>query len=191
MEDLTPKVTLRPTLLLNLDGTVRKSKSGHTFIQDAEDMEIYNPLVEEVVWQYKIRGFMIFGVTNQGGVAHGYKKLADILPESIATQKLFKRNPFDFIFYCAHDPKGNKVPFNTRSLLRKPYYGMAVQAELMAREHAGIILDWDNSVMIGDRPEDRDMAKAISVKYLHPDEAFTLTHLQSLRENFVVPVKRM
>lgn len=180
-------LTLRPALLLDLDGTIRTSKSGAQFIAGAHDIELTNDLVEPILWQYKIRGWVIFGVTNQGGVAHGYKTLKDVLEESIATQAQFKRNPIDFIYYSAHDPKGKIVPFNTRSLLRKPYYGMAVQAEVMCREEGGIIVDWDKSIMVGDRDEDKGMAKAIDVKYYHPDKFFTFEHLTEMRSTFIPP----
>jgi histidinol phosphatase-like enzyme len=181
-------ITLRPALLLDLDDTVRKSRSGKQFIQGPEDIILLNEWVEPVIWQYKMRGFCVFGVTNQGGVAHGYKKLAGVLAEGIKTQEAFQRNPFDFIFVSYHDPKGSVLPFNTRSLLRKPYYGMAVQAELMAREEGAIILNWDESIMVGDRDEDKQMAKAIDVKYQHPKEFFTLSNLSQLRASFVPPL---
>lgn len=184
-------ITFRQCLLLDLDGTIRQSKSGKQFIEDANDVELISDLIEPILWQYKIRGWVIFGITNQGGVAHGFKKLADVLEESIATQAQFKRNPIDFIFYSAHDPKGKIVPFNTRSLLRKPYYGMAVQAEVLAREEGGIIIDWDNSILVGDRDEDKQMAKAIDVKYHHPDKFFTITHLEEMRATFIPPKPKL
>jgi histidinol phosphatase-like enzyme len=160
---------------------------GNKHIEGANDVELINELIEPVLWQYKIRGWVIFGITNQGGVAHGYKTLADVLEESIVTQGSFKRNPIDFIFYSAHDPKGKIVPFNTRSLLRMPYYGMAVQAEVKCREEGGIILNWNDSILVGAKEEDKQMAKAIDVKYWHPDKFFTITHLEEMRSTFIPP----
>jgi histidinol phosphatase-like enzyme len=59
-------IALRPALCLDFDGTIRKSKSG-TFIKDEKDIELM-PGIEKIIWMYRNMGFLIIGISNQGGV---------------------------------------------------------------------------------------------------------------------------
>lgn len=113
---------ISPALCLDLDGTIRHSASGE-FINGPEDVRLF-PDVEAKLWEYRDRGYVIFGISNQGGVAHGFKTARQNDLEVEATFAAFKRNPFHMIKCCYHDAKGEVAPYNHRSLLRKPDYGM-------------------------------------------------------------------
>lgn len=152
----------RPALCLDLDGTVRYSKNGE-FINKPEDIALFDD-AEEKIWKYREQGYLIFGITNQGGVAYGYKVPSDVDAEIEKTCNLFKKNPFHIIKSCLHHPKGTHEPFNHRSLLRKPYIGMLVVCEIEAWD-AGYIVDWDNSLFVGDREEDEQCAKNAGVAF--------------------------
>jgi len=152
-----------PALCLDLDGTVRKSKTGG-FIASPEDIELIEGM-EEQIWAYKDRGFLIIAVTNQGGVAHGHKSTIQVQAEHQASYALFKRNPFDFTFTSYAMPDGKAHPFNYRSLLRKPYYGGLAYLEVVLF-HREIIVDWDRSVFVGDREEDQQCAQAAGLKFI-------------------------
>jgi len=151
-----------PALCLDLDGTVRKSKTG-VFINGPKDIELL-PGVEEKIWEYQKKGFYIVGITNQGGVAHGLKTTEQFCEERDATFDLFNQNPFDAVLVCFNDPKGKVAPYNIRSLSRKPDYGMLARAEVEAYLD-GLCIYWDNSLFVGDRPEDEACAKAARVPF--------------------------
>ena len=53
-------------LFLDLDGTVRRTKSGATFINDPYDQELI-PGVEEAIARY--HNWLIIGITNQDMVS--------------------------------------------------------------------------------------------------------------------------
>jgi D-glycero-D-manno-heptose 1,7-bisphosphate phosphatase len=160
---------VNPALCLDLDGTVRYSLNGE-FINKPDDIALFDD-VEEKIWEYRDAGYLIFGVTNQGGVAYGHKLPADVDAEIERTCSLFKRNPFHIIKSCLHHPKGNFEPFNHRSLLRKPDIGMLVVCEIEAWE-AGYIVDWDHSIFVGDRPEDEQCAKNAGIAFRWADTFF-------------------
>ncbi|YAF99498.1 MAG: hypothetical protein AB3A66_29745 (plasmid) [Nodularia sp. CChRGM 3473] len=65
-------------LFLDLDGTVRRTKSGKTFINTPLDQEII-PGVTEAISHYS--DHYLIGITNQGGVAAGKKSLEDAIAE--------------------------------------------------------------------------------------------------------------
>jgi histidinol phosphatase-like enzyme len=160
--NLVPMVKLMPALCLDLDGTVRRSKTG-VFIKDENDIELM-PRVEKIIHQYRAFNWLIIGISNQGGVAHGHKRPSHIERELDATLKLFSKNPFHIIKMCYHMEDGKIEPFNHRSLLRKPDIGMLALAEMEAW-NAGYMIDWDNSLFVGDRPEDEECAKNARIKF--------------------------
>lgn len=160
---------LRPALCLDLDGTIRYSKNGH-FINSPEDVVLFDG-VEERIWQYRADGYLIFGITNQGGVAYGLKTPEDHDAEVNAMLAQFVRNPFDIIQVCFSHPDGNTEPYNHRSLLRKPAVGMLVLCEVEAR-HCDYIVDWDNSLFVGDRPEDKECAEKAGISFQWAHEFF-------------------
>jgi D-glycero-D-manno-heptose 1,7-bisphosphate phosphatase len=165
MEEL--KFTVAPALCLDLDGTVRRSKSGQTFIQAPDDVELM-PNIEELIWKYRDAGWFIFGITNQAGVAHGIKTAKDVNDELDATLALFKKDPFHGVKCAMMDGKGKVEPYNHRSLLRKPNIGMLALIEMEMLELT-YIMDWDNSLFVGDRPEDEQCAKNAGIPFRHID----------------------
>jgi len=160
---------LQPALFLDFDGTIRHSKKGK-FINKIEDIALF-PDVEEKLWEYRNNGYLILGITNQGGVAFGYKKPDAMLKELQATLDLFQENPFHDVKSSYHHEKGRIEPYNHRSLLRKPDIGMLVQCEIDCFSQ-GIIIDWDNSLFVGDRPEDEECARRANIQFISAEVFF-------------------
>src|SRR3990167_1484460 len=122
------QMQVKPTLLLDFDGTIRYSKSGQKFIKSADDVALY-PGVEDKLWQCRRDGYLILGVSNQGGVAFMIRSQADIEAEMDATLALFNSNPFHAVKWCLHHEKGKHPALGHRSLMRKPDIGMLVMHE--------------------------------------------------------------
>lgn len=166
--NLFPLMKFMPALCLDWDGTIRRSKSGKPFIDKASDIELM-PGVESKIWSYRDAGFLIIGVSNQGGVAFGYKLPPEIDYERDVTLDLFQRNPFHVVKMCYHMEGGSVEPYCHRSLLRKPDIGMLVLAEWECYHH-GYMIDWSNSIFVGDRPEDEACATNAKIKFIHIDD---------------------
>lgn len=174
MDENAPKFTGRsmqivPALCLDLDGTVRYSKSGD-FINKPDDIMLFDG-VESKIWEYRNRGYLICAVSNQGGVAYGLKTPQACDDEISRMCSLFERNPFHLIKCCYHHEKGKVMPFNFRSLLRKPDIGMLVLIEVEAFQ-AGYIIDWSRSLFVGDRPEDEQCAQRASIGFQWANDFF-------------------
>lgn len=166
--NLSPDHKVVPALCLDFDGTIRKSKSGEPFIKNSKDIELM-PGIEKMIWRYRNLGYMILGVSNQAGVAHGFKLPMEIENEMDATLNLFDNNPFHLVKFCFHDGKGKIAPYNNRSLLRKPDIGMLAVMECEAYNE-GYVIDWDKSLFVGDRPEDKACAKNAGIEFKHIDD---------------------
>lgn len=162
-------------LLLDCDGTIRRSKSGATFINEPHDQEAI-PEAESAIAHYYRQGWTIIGITNQGGVAAGHKSLEDATTEQKYTLQICPW--LDAIIFCPdYEGKERCDVFKTTSFLpsikdmaelhnslkgtyRKPGAGML----LWTMEWLGI--DKADCLYVGDRPEDEQAAANAGVKFL-------------------------
>lgn len=154
----------KQALFLDLDGTIRTSKSGKRFIQGPEDIVLL-PNVEKSIWEYRRAEYLIFGISNQGGVAFGYKTEAEVLGELSVTAALFKKDPFHAIFYCPYHERATQEKYRRKSLSRKPHPGMLVRAEEWASLRMGCGIDWSGSLVVGDRREDYALAGGLDIDF--------------------------
>ncbi len=159
-----------PALVLDIDGTVIRNKNGDTFINKAEEVELF-PGVEDKIWQYKNEGYLIIALSNQGGVAHGYQTVPETDAKFQAMIDQFEKNPFDLIKWSIFDAAGTVYPYNIRSLGRKPSYGLLAIAEMELFE-LGYLVDWDHSLFVGDRLEDAECALNAQIPFEHADRFF-------------------
>lgn len=164
-------MTVKPAACFDFDGTIRYAKNK-IFIEHESDIALFDG-VEEKLWGLRDTGFLVCGVTNQGGVAYGKKTEQQVVLELKATFDLFMKrgNPFHIVKVSYHMVGGTVHPFNKRSLLRKPQIGMLalIEAEAMSK---GVVVDWDNSFMVGDRTEDQLLAEAADITFHFADEYF-------------------
>jgi D-glycero-D-manno-heptose 1,7-bisphosphate phosphatase len=161
--------------LFDLDGTLRQTKSGETFINKPEDQKPIAGAVDAVNY-YCSKGFICVGITNQGGVAAKKKTLADTVLEQQITLSLIPN--LTCIYFCP-DFEGNScwkidavaekeiVRLANYPSFRKPGTGMVVQA----------VLDFELNLgskpteiwMTGDRPEDRQCAETANILFIWAD----------------------
>lgn len=175
---------VKKVLCVDLDWTIRRPLStikdsrgnDRIFIKDENDIELM-PNVVEVLTQYHNDGWFIVGITNQGGVAHGFKTIRTINYEINATlEKLLievinedgekeMRPLISEVKVCYNEAKGSVIPFNYRSLKRKPYIGLLVSTEETLYIEYKFIVDWDNSLIVGDLESDRQLAENADVPF--------------------------
>ena len=162
-------------LFLDMDNTVRRPKSGATFINDPYDQELI-PGVEDAIARY--HDYKIIGVTNQGGVIAGYKSLENCFEEQRQTLKLLPQ--MSLLLFCTDNGntmfrlsqqglKMHGMPIMTNRSnhfgnFRKPNPGMIVFGLLYSREKLEEVL------MVGDRPEDQQAANNANIPFMWAEE---------------------
>ena len=148
-------------LLLDVDGTLRKTKSGEIFPRSAEDVELL-PGRRALLQRFIDEGYKLFFVSNQSGIASG-------TVSSEAVEAAFARTiellglPVAEVAYCPHPA------FPAGCFCRKPLPGLGValiQRHRLAREQV---------IMVGDMDSDRDFARALGVRYVDAAEFFPHT----------------
>lgn len=161
----TRTMVLKGAAIFDLDGTIRYSKAGK-FISKPDDIALFDG-VEKTLWSYREeRDYLIIAISNQGGVAFGIKTWKQEEAEIDATLALFERNPFHLVKTCWFHEKGKDPVFGHRSLFRKPDIGMLAMCEFECF-NAGIMIDWEHSLFVGDRPEDEECAKRAGIEHFY------------------------
>ena len=153
-------------LLVDLDGTIRESLSGQEYFQHPKDQQIIAGA--DVKLRAYTDGWIIVGITNQGGVAAGYKSIQTCIEEQQYTLELLPQ--LREIYFCP-DFEGRKCFRVTRHNIhnhsktkwsgqyRKPRSGM-LNLAMVRHKHIP-----SSTWYVGDRPEDEAAARRARVQF--------------------------
>ncbi|MHA2068145.1 MAG: HAD-IIIA family hydrolase [Candidatus Thorarchaeota archaeon] len=150
-----PSYTNR-ALILDYDGTLRKTGSGDKYPRSANDVLIL-PGSTRKLKQFADEGYKLLGVSNQSGVAKGALTVADAEACFKRTNQLVGHD-IEY-YYCPHSP----VP---PCYCRKPQVGFGV---LLIEKHK---LDAAKCIYVGDMTSDKTFAKRVGFQFKHADEFF-------------------
>ncbi|MGL4734253.1 MAG: D-glycero-beta-D-manno-heptose 1,7-bisphosphate 7-phosphatase [Enterovibrio sp.] len=144
----------KPAVFIDRDGVINKDKG---YVCQVDDFEFIDG-VFEACSALKKMGYLIVLVTNQSGIARGMFSEEQFLSLTEWMDWNFSDNGVDFdgIYYCPHHPD---FPYNgvAQCDCRKPKPGMFFSA----RDYLKI--DLANSVMIGDKADDLEAARAAGI----------------------------
>ena len=141
---------MRKGLLLDVDGTLRRTFSGDVYPSHPDDIRVL-PNRTETLRRWLAADYRLFFVSNQSGVAAGKVSHDAVQSCFLKTQQLLDV-PIEEIVYCPHPahPVG--------CFCRKPMPGLGVY--LMERHK----LDPQHLVMVGDRQPDVDFAAGLGIE---------------------------
>ena len=136
----------RPAVFLDRDGTLNRDLG---YLNDPQQFELL-PGVAEAVRALNEAGFLAVVVTNQSGIGRGmiteaqleaiHRRLREALGAAGAT--------IDAIFHCPHAPEAGCD-------CRKPAAGLVLRA------CAGLAIDRERSIVVGDKLADVQLARAV------------------------------
>jgi histidinol-phosphate phosphatase family protein len=146
-----PDGYVHKALLLDYDGTLRRTKSGEKYPLTPEDVEVL-PGRAEVLRRYAAEGYRLLGVSNQSGVSKG------TLTEDAARACFARTNALlgvDVeVAFCPHSP----API--ACWCRKPMPGLGVAYIEKYK------LDRAQVLMVGDMTTDRTFAERVGVRFV-------------------------
>ena len=153
----------RPGVLLDRDGTIIVD---HGYVGSVDRVEFIEGAPEAVAMLNRA-SIPVALVTNQAGVARGLYGIDDVasVHHYIAEHLAAYGAHIDCYLFCPYHPDGVVEAFARSSDDRKPGPGMARAAAI------ALGLDLDASWVVGDRPEDIGLARAVgaSAIYLGPE----------------------
>ena len=146
----------RPAVFFDRDGVLNVD-SGYI---GSVDQFVWRTGAREAVRLANARGFLVFVVTNQSGVARGLYDEASVraLHEHMQAELGAIGGHVDEFRYCPHLPDAERREYALDCDCRKPKPGMI--RHLVARWR----VDMDRSLMIGDKQSDMDAAAGAGVR---------------------------
>lgn len=157
---------MNKALFLDRDGVINDNTK---FVNELRDLK-FIPGIFDFACDAIDKGYKIFVITNQGGIAAGHLSVMQHSSIMNAVMRAFEMNgcPITEYYCCAHLPPDHKAivegskAIQIQSLIkdcscRKPKPGLILQA---ADQHD---IDLSQSVMVGDMQTDIDAAKAAGV----------------------------
>lgn len=146
----------KPALFIDRDGTMIRD-GGYTF---GSNLEFIQDTLE-FVKNYKEKGYYIFVVTNQAGVAKGKFTLSDVTLTNETVKECYysKGLEIDDFIYCPFHIDGVVSEFTKKSVFRKPEAGMVLE---LGNKYK---IDYSRSIFYGDN-EKVDKINLPYLKYL-------------------------
>ena len=175
----TESFSLNKAVFLDRDGTLN-SDEGHYYIYKPEDV-VFNPGVMEGLKRLKEAGYLLFIVTNQGGIAKGIythedvRKVHDYMCSEFARYGI----SIDKIYYCPHHESIKSC------VCRKPSPYMI---NLAIEEFQ---VDRKESWLIGDGSRDIKAAEAAGIKSIKIHKNQDLTPASDRILGVCSPLKNM
>ena len=128
-------------LFLDRDGTINVEKN---YVFRIEDFKFRDGIFE-LIREFFTKGYLIFVITNQAGIARGYYSADDfhLLNDWMVEQFRLRGITITAVYFCPHHPN-----FSGECDCRKPKPGMILKA---AETYD---LDLGRSILIGDKMSD-------------------------------------
>jgi D,D-heptose 1,7-bisphosphate phosphatase len=151
-----PQITRRPALFLDRDGVINVD---HGYVHRWSEFDPM-PGAAETIAAFNDAGWLVFVVTNQAGVAHGYYEEAAVhlLHEQIRDWLATQGAHIDAFYHCPYHPEAALDAWRAHHPDRKPGGGMLLRA----------FAEWPvlpaRSFLIGDRETDVAAARAVGIE---------------------------
>jgi len=138
---------LLPAVFLDRDGTLMQDVD---YCGDPKDVHVF-PGASEALGKLRERGYKIFIVTNQSGIARGYFNEGQYRAVEREVCRQLGKDLIDATYFCPHRP-------DQACDCRKPAPGLVLRA---SSEHH---LDLRHSFFIGDKDSDMQCGRSAGVK---------------------------
>lgn len=173
---------MKPAVFLDRDGTMIHEVG---YLARRDQLRWF-PWTIDAIRLLNRAGYLVFVVTNQGGIGLGYYPEQFVVDTHVEMASTLARcgARMDGWYYCPHHPRAVVEGFRTECHCRKPGRGMADQA---AREHQ---IDFARSFAVGDKSSDVGLAQAfggrgILVRTGHGADELVRTDRATLGASFI------
>ncbi|MGH7323310.1 MAG: D-glycero-alpha-D-manno-heptose-1,7-bisphosphate 7-phosphatase [Candidatus Rokuibacteriota bacterium] len=170
----------RPAVFIDRDGTLTEEVG---YVNHPKRLRLL-PRSAEAIRRLNVADVAAVVVTNQSGVARGYFSedvLHAVNAELVAQLKQAEAH-LDGVYVCPHHPTEGAPPFRRRCDCRKPRPG------LLRRAATELGLDLASSAVVGDKPSDMAVARAVGARSVLVLTGYGLGEWEHRRDRFpIVP----
>lgn len=153
-------------ICLDVDGTLGKPKSGGDFRKTADDWEFFPGRVE-ACQKLVSEGAKIITCSNQGGVCFQWSQFTEEEITTVLEQTACAIGAMASLVACSSTHPKALERYRFEDPRRKPNGGMLKEA----MELAGVSAE--ETLMVGDRPEDEAAARAVGCAFMWAEDFFT------------------
>jgi D-glycero-D-manno-heptose 1,7-bisphosphate phosphatase len=149
-------MSARPAVFLDRDGTMIHEAG---YLDRIEDLRWF-PWTVDAIRLLNRAGFLVFVVTNQGGVGLGLYPESTVHAIHDAMTSTLARGgaQVDGWFYCPHHPEARIEALRIACECRKPKPGLVRQAA------GAFAIDLPRSFVVGDKLSDVDLARGVGAR---------------------------
>ncbi len=160
---------------MDRDGTLNVEKG---YMDDPADVELI-PGAAQAVRNFIEAGYVVFGVSNQSGVARGYYTLEAAIEVNNRVAELLSAAKADVreIFICPHHPEGVVAAYKVRCECRKPKIGMITAALEKYR------LKPEKIIVVGDKVCDVEMGKNAGARTALVSTGYGAMEMEIIKRN--------
>ncbi len=163
----------RPAIFLDRDGVITEE---YGYICQIERVKLF-PYVKDCVDFIHKKGYYVFVITNQSGIARGIFTEQELLN---LNERIRKKTGVDAIYYCPHHVQGKVKKYIVNCKCRKPGTDLIQQA---CREYK---VDLGRSYLAGDRATDIKTGKNAGIKTILLNSGYGIEKLEeSVEPDFI------
>jgi D-glycero-D-manno-heptose 1,7-bisphosphate phosphatase len=150
------KLIMNKALFLDRDGIINVD---HGYVYKKEEFEFFDDIFDVCI-DAQNKGYEIFVITNQSGIARGKYTVDQFEQLSLWMTTVFKSKGIVIsdVYHCPHHPDKGLGKYLKACDCRKPEPGMLLLAK---KEHN---IDLINSVFIGDKVSDMQAAERAGIE---------------------------
>jgi D-glycero-D-manno-heptose 1,7-bisphosphate phosphatase len=168
----------RPAVFIDRDGTLTEEVG---YVNHPKRLRLL-PRSGEAIRRLNAAGMAAVVVTNQAGIARGYftEAILQAVNDELRAQLAHAGARLDGLYVCPHHPTEGEPPLRMACDCRKPKPG------LLRKAAADLDLDLTQSVMVGDKPSDLEVAPPVGARSVLVLTGYGLGEWEYRRDRFGV-----
>lgn len=167
----------RKAVFLDRDGTIIHDAN---YLDKKENIKLFDGAAEAIK-KLNEAGFIVIIITNQSGVARGYFAEEIVIKLNKELVRMLEKEgaKIDGVYYCPHHTKGSIEKYSIECECRKPKIGMLKKAA------EDFDIDLPNSYMVGDKPDDINLAKNAGCKSILVKTGYGVDSMDKCSPDFI------
>lgn len=158
---------------LDRDGTINVEKG---YISDPAQIELISGSAA-AIRRLNEAGYLVFGLSNQSGVARGFYTVRDVLSINSRVMQMVSEEggKIEEILFCPHHQQGSVAEYAVTCDCRKPATGMVDKVK------SKYTVELTDAVMVGDKIVDLELGRAIGARTALVKTGFGISEMEKIK----------